>query len=116
PVAIVSVLTTAARQGILIKGGTYLEAARNLKGLAFDKTGTITEGKPKVVDVFLLTDNQNIRSIAYSLAARSDHPISKAVATYYNFDTPTNIDQFEAILGRGTSGNINGTQYYLGNP
>lgn len=116
PVAIVSGLTTAARQGILIKGGTYLEAARNLKGLAFDKTGTITEGKPKVVDVFLLTDNQNIESIAYSLAARSDHPISKAVATYYNFDTPTNIDQFEAILGRGTSGNINGTQYYLGNP
>lgn len=118
PVAIVSGLTTAARQGILIKGGTYLEVARNLKGLAFDKTGTITEGKPKVVDAFILGENADIAQIAYSLAERSDHPISKAVATYYaeKFSSLIDINEFEAILGRGTSGFINDVQYYLGNP
>lgn len=117
PVAIVSGLTTAARQGILIKGGSYLEAASHLKGLAFDKTGTITEGKPQVVESFMFSDADNIPSIAMSLAARSDHPISKAIVTFYhdqNLNTH-NVESFEAILGRGTQGVVDQRHYYLGN-
>jgi Cd2+/Zn2+-exporting ATPase len=58
PVTIVSGLAAAARRGILIKGGVYLEGARKLKALALDKTGTLTEGKPRLVDVVLMVDNQ----------------------------------------------------------
>lgn len=117
PVAIVSGLTTAARQGILIKGGSYLEAASHLKGLAFDKTGTITEGKPKVVESFMFSDDEGVSSIAMSLAARSDHPISKAVVKFYHDQNiaAQNVENFEAILGRGTQGVIGNQHYYLGN-
>lgn len=117
PVAIVSGLTAAARQGILIKGGTYLESARRLKGLAFDKTGTITEGKPQVVESFIYGDQSTISMLVTSLAARSDHPISKAVTAFYvneNF-THHNVESFEALMGRGTQGIIDGQKYYLGN-
>ncbi len=117
PVAIVSGLTTAARQGILIKGGSYLEAASHLKGLAFDKTGTITEGKPQVVESFIFTQDEKAASLAMSLAARSDHPISKAIVTFYQAQNmpAQNVESFEAILGHGTKGMMNGEQYYLGN-
>ena len=82
PVTVVSALAAAARRGILIKGGTYLEEARALKAVALDKTGTITEGKPKLVDwkrwrgPTMPTDAE----LAASLAGRSDHPVSKAIA------------------------------------
>ena len=61
PVTVVSGLAAAARRGILIKGGTYLEDARKLKAIALDKTGTITEGKPKLVAFELLDDAQSRR-------------------------------------------------------
>ena len=117
PVAIVSGLTTAARQGILIKGGSYLESASHLKGLAFDKTGTITEGKPQVVESFIFTQDEKTASLAMSLAARSDHPISKAIVTFYQAQniSAQNVESFEAILGHGTKGMMNAEQYYLGN-
>jgi P-type E1-E2 ATPase len=82
PVSIVSGLAAAARHGILIKGGVYLEEGRKLRWLALDKTGTITHGKPAQTD-FVAWGNalaSDSRSIAASLAARSDHPVSKAVA------------------------------------
>ncbi|MDN7212780.1 HAD-IC family P-type ATPase, partial [Klebsiella pneumoniae] len=82
PVSIVSGLAAAARHGILIKGGVYLEEGRKLRWLALDKTGTITHGKPAQTD-FVTWGNalaSDSRSIAASLAARSDHPVSKAVA------------------------------------
>ena len=82
PVTIVSGLTAAARQGILIKGGVYLEEGRKLAWLALDKTGTITHGKPAQTDFVVLSNMESagLRSIAASLANRSDHPVSKALA------------------------------------
>jgi Cd2+/Zn2+-exporting ATPase len=82
PVTIVSGLAAAARQGILIKGGVYLEEGRKLKWLALDKTGTITHGKPVQTDFMGLngSDVATVRSLAASLASRSDHPVSRAVA------------------------------------
>lgn len=117
PVAIVSGLTAAARQGILIKGGTYLEQARHLKGLAFDKTGTITEGKPKVVASHIFVNDVAISEIAYSLASRSDHPISKAVVDFYTAQNLPlhSVEKFAAVLGQGTKGEIDEQLYYLGN-
>ncbi len=85
PVTVVSALASAARRGILIKGGTYLEEARKLKAVALDKTGTITEGKPKLVESSLVGESSAgnqaaVFAIAASIAARSDHPVSKAIA------------------------------------
>lgn len=119
PVSIVSGLAAAARHGILIKGGVYLEEGRKLRWLALDKTGTITHGKPAQTD-FVTWGNAlaaNSRSIAASLAARSDHPVSKAVAQAAQTDGVALLDvaEFNALPGRGVQGQINGATYHLGN-
>ncbi|MEY3419466.1 MAG: hypothetical protein RJA46_1237 [Pseudomonadota bacterium] len=118
PVTIVSGLAAAARKGILIKGGAFLEAGRSMKVLAVDKTGTLTYGKPAQTDFFALSSNdKHIHEIAISLAARSDHPVSLAIA-HTNQEQKNDlmtVDSFEAILGRGVKGVIEGNLYYLGN-
>jgi len=119
PVTIVSGLAAAARQGILIKGGVYLEEGRKLHWLALDKTGTITHGKPAQTDFVLLNGSTDaeVRSLAASLASRSDHPVSRAVADAAARDAVPlrNVDNFEALLGRGTQGSLDGQRYVLGN-
>ena len=115
PVTVVSALAAAARRGILIKGGTYLEDARNLKAVALDKTGTITEGKPKLVDQKTMRDDAAaVLRLAASLAGRSDHPVSKAIAEGLNLEHEA-VDQFSALAGRGVQGSIGGKTYVLGN-
>ncbi|KQW51178.1 4-deoxy-4-formamido-L-arabinose-phospho-UDP deformylase [Pelomonas sp. Root662] len=115
PVTVVSALAAAARRGILIKGGTYLEDARNLKAVALDKTGTITEGKPKLVDQKTMRDDAAaVLRLAASLAGRSDHPVSKAIAEGLNLEHDA-VDQFSALAGRGVQGSIGGKTYVLGN-
>ena len=118
PVTIVSGLSAAARRGILIKGGVYLEQGRHLQWLALDKTGTITVGKPALTDFQLVTGaEQEALTMAVSLASRSDHPVSKAVAESRQAKSVTAqaVDAFEALLGRGVKGRIGGQLYYLGN-
>ncbi|MFZ6676330.1 heavy metal translocating P-type ATPase [Undibacterium sp. Tian12W] len=118
PVTVVSGLAAAARAGILIKGGVYLEEGRKLKSLALDKTGTITQGKPVVTDVKLLDGNQaTALQLAASLAGRSDHPVSGAVTAYSTTQgsSALEVTNFEAIAGRGVKGQIAGKWYYLGN-
>jgi len=119
PVSIVSGLAAAARHGILIKGGVYLEEGRKLRWLALDKTGTITHGKPAQTD-FVAWGNvlaSDSRSIAASLAARSDHPVSRAVALAAQTDAIAlrDVAEFSALPGRGVQGQINGEIYHLGN-
>ena len=119
PVTIVSGLAAAARQGILIKGGVYLEEGRKLKWLAFDKTGTITHGKPAQTDFVVLSTmySTELRSLAASLASRSDHPVSKALAQAAERDGVVlrPVEAFEALPGRGTRGVIDARLFYLGN-
>jgi Cd2+/Zn2+-exporting ATPase len=119
PVTIVSGLAAAARHGILVKGGVYLEEGRKLRWLAMDKTGTITQGKPVQTDFFSLNgwEAAEVRSLAASLATRSDHPVSLAVAQAAKRDgiVLQAVDQFAALAGRGVKGVINGKIYYLGN-
>ena len=120
PVTIVSGLAAAARQGILIKGGAYLEQGRKLKWLALDKTGTITRGKPVQTDFEMRVEDvalTRFRSLAASLAGRSDHPVSQAIASAAKTDGIEwlKVSGFEAIPGRGVRGMIDGTPYLLGN-
>lgn len=117
PVTIVSGLAAATRRGILIKGGIYIEQARKLTVLGLDKTGTITEGKPRLVARQLFEGAQPeawILTVARSLADRSDHPVSKAVAA--GLDAPIEeVTDFGAELGKGVHGTIGGHRYVLGN-
>ena len=119
PVTIVSGLAAAARQGILIKGGVYLEEGRKLVWLALDKTGTITHGKPAQTDFASLNgaDETLVRSLAASLASRSDHPVSGALSKAAQSDGVTlrEVENFEALPGRGTKGMMGGKIYHLGN-
>ena len=118
PVSIVSGLTAAARHGILIKGGVYLEEGYKLSWLAFDKTGTITHGKPVQTDFEILSDidAEYCLRLAVSLANRSDHPVSRAItAANTTQNTFIEVESFEAFAGRGVSGIIDGKKYVLGN-
>ena len=119
PVTIVSGLAAAARKGILVKGGVYLESGHKLDFLALDKTGTITHGKPVQTDYLpldpLVADSAVL--LAASLASRSDHPVSLAVATAA-VDKKLQwraVDNFAALAGRGVRGEIDGKLYHLGN-
>jgi len=117
PVTIVSGLAAAARRGILIKGGVYLEMGHTLKVLALDKTGTITRGKPSRTDEVLWgEDPARAAQLAHSLAARSDHPVSKAIAQAAGDagSTALSVDEFEALPGVGVRGAIGGVTYTLG--
>jgi len=122
PVTIVSGLAAAARKGILIKGGVYLEEGRKLQWLALDKTGTITHGKPVQTDFELREGDgsaatDDCRRIAASLAGRSDHPVSLAVAKAAADDgiRQSEVGAFEALAGRGVRGVVDGKSYALGN-
>ncbi|CAN1593815.1 heavy metal translocating P-type ATPase [Pseudomonas mediterranea] len=117
PVTIVSGLAAAARKGILVKGGVYLEGGYKLDYLALDKTGTITHGKPVQTDCIVLdpTVESTAPALAASLAARSDHPVSRAIAAVDKQPAPQPVDNFEALPGRGVRGDINGQTYHLGN-
>ncbi len=119
PVTIVSGLAAAARHGILVKGGTYLEQGRKLAWLAFDKTGTITHGRPVETELEMLgsLSKAQVRRLAVSLAARSDHPVSRAVALAGEQAgvARDEVSDFAALPGRGVQGTIAGVLYRLGN-
>jgi Cd2+/Zn2+-exporting ATPase len=117
PVTVVSAVASAARRGILIKGGTFLEEARKLRAIAIDKTGTITQGKPRLVEWRPLRDDADkgrIAGLAASLAHRSDHPVSKAI--FDGLALPSQeIGDFAALAGRGVQGVIDGRTFVLAN-
>jgi Zn2+/Cd2+-exporting ATPase len=121
PVTVVSGLAAAAKHGILIKGGVYLEQGRKLKALALDKTGTITVGKPVVTDARVVASGNEAQLLrhAASLAMRSDHPVSTAVVAHWKkqqtADLLVEVTDFEALTGRGVKGTINGETFFLGN-
>lgn len=120
PVTVVSGLAVAARLGVVVKGGVYLEEARKLRYVALDKTGTITEGKPEVVGVhaFGFVDDRQVVTLAASLADRSTHPISLAISQYanrLNWDRFA-VQGFETTPGVGTRGRINGSVIEMMSP
>ncbi len=121
PVTVVSGLASAAKQGILVKGGAYLELGHKLKVIALDKTGTLTLGKPVVTDIIPLNnfEEHKLLKIAASLNNHSDHPIARAVVARWNNSKQQEelfkVSEFKSITGRGVSGIIDGLHYFLGN-
>ncbi len=121
PVTVVSGLAAAAKQGILIKGGSYLEQGHKLKAIALDKTGTLTQGKPIVTRLIPMNGQteQQVLHLAASLDSHSEHPVAGAIVHAWQQAYPDKallpITQFVSMTGRGVSGFIDGQCYYVGN-
>ncbi|EGL82753.1 heavy metal translocating P-type ATPase [Caldalkalibacillus thermarum TA2.A1] len=131
PVSIVTAIGHAARHGVLIKGGVYLEQAGTLSAVAFDKTGTLTKGVPEVTDLIpyggtrsktesLHQDNRDWFSVAAAIEKWSQHPLAAAIvrkAEQKGYDLSTyDVENFRSITGKGVSATVNGKPYYVGSP
>jgi Cd2+/Zn2+-exporting ATPase len=121
PVSVVSGITSAAKNGVLIKGGNYLEAMGEVDAVALDKTGTLTKGELAVTDVVPVGDTteDDLLRRAAGLERRSEHPIAAAILTRAEEagvgDLP-DPSGFESLTGKGISGEIDGETYYAGKP
>ncbi len=122
PVAIVTAIGQAARQGVLIKGGVYLEEMGQLTAIAFDKTGTLTKGTPEVTDIRLFSDisEQEFLRIAASIEKYSQHPLASAIVRKAEQQGLSlddwQVTDFRSITGKGAAASINGMMYYIGSP
>lgn len=121
PVAVVTAIGNAARNGVLIKGGIHLEETGALKSIAFDKTGTLTKGVPAVTDMITINENgKQLLQIAAAIEKGSQHPLASAImkkaeetgADFTGLDT----EEFTSITGKGVKATINGVLYYAGSP
>ena len=118
PVSMVAALASAANQGVLVKGASFLELAASLKAIALDKTGTLTEGRPEVKEVVALsghTDNE-LLDIAAAIEARSQHPLAAAIVRHAESLglRPKPADDFQAISGKGATATLAGQRYWIG--
>lgn len=119
PVSIVSALTASARNGVLIKGGVFIEIVGHLKAIALDKTGTLTFGRPEVQEIIPLNNHtmEELLATAAALEANSEHPLAKAIlqkADSQNIAINAAKD-FQAIKGKGAEGRIDGRLFWIGN-
>ncbi len=118
PVSVVAGLAAAAKNGVLVKGGMYLELPARLRAIAVDKTGTLTEGRPAVVEVVALNGHTEteLLSIAAALESHSEHPLAKAVLDYARAKSvsPGTVSSFKIIPGKGASGIVGGKPYWIG--
>lgn len=123
PISIVSAIGNAAKKGVLVKGGVYLEEMASLKAIAFDKTGTLTKGAPVVTDFALLNpqlDQRQLFAIVAALENRSQHPLASAIVAkaedeqlpYHDYM----VENVTALTGKGITGIVNGKTYYVGSP
>jgi len=118
PVSIVAALASAARQGVLIKGGAFLEEAARLRAVAFDKTGVLTAGEPEVRTLVPL-NGYTPEEILGRLAAiefRSEHPLARAVLRYAGQKgiRPMEVSGFQSLQGKGAEGNVGGEKFWAG--
>ncbi|MTV22049.1 heavy metal translocating P-type ATPase [Staphylococcus delphini] len=104
----------AAESGILFKTAEALEQAQHVDTIVFDKTGTITNGEPKVVHVYLETEEAMIGTYVKSLEMQSEHPLSKALVDYYNDEAVRPVSQYETHAGSGISGVIDDNRLRIG--
>jgi len=118
PVALVSAIGSAARQGVLIKGGIHLEAAASISAIAFDKTGTLTTGHPSVTDIIPLgTQNRgSVLTLAATIERLSEHPLAKAIVTAASDEQIqlSEVENFASTTGRGATGLVDGQNYIIG--
>ncbi|SDN72631.1 Cd2+/Zn2+-exporting ATPase [Alkalicoccus daliensis] len=121
PIAVVTAIGNAAKNGVLIKGGVHLETAGAISAAAFDKTGTLTEGVPVVTDIVSFNTNEKeMLSVLAAIEKGSQHPlassiIKKADSLKINYHL-WEIDNFQSLTGLGLQATVNGTIYYAGSP
>lgn len=122
PVSIVTAIGNAARNGVLIKGGIYLEETGSLKAVAFDKTGTLTKGVPAATDILTFNgrDEKAVLAILSALEYGSQHPLASAILKKAGeLGIPyqeTEVEGFSALTGRGIKGTISDVEYFAGSP
>ncbi|MCO8265283.1 heavy metal translocating P-type ATPase [Haloferax sp. AB510] len=120
PVSVVSGITSAAKNGVLIKGGTHLEAMGSVEAIAVDKTGTLTKGELTVTDVVPLNGNseEDVLRCARGLEARSEHPIGEAIVTHAEGTgvAAREVDDFESVTGKGVRADLDGVPHFAGKP
>ena len=118
PVSVVSGITSAAKNGVLIKGGRHLEAMGEVEAVAIDKTGTLTKGELTVTDVVPVNDNTeaDVLGCARGLEQRSEHPIGEAIVDHAGNGDAHEISDFESITGKGVQATLGGVPHYAGKP
>lgn len=115
PVAIVTAIGNAAKQGVLIKGGIHLEEIGRLQAIAFDKTGTLTKGYPEVTHVEAEFKDDFIQKVM-SIETYSQHPLAKAIVKYgaKSHIHPVEVDDFQSVTGKGAEGSVDGENWSVG--
>ena len=115
PTAIMVGIGKGAEHGILIKNAESLEVAKQIDTVVLDKTGTLTEGRPKVTDTAWLGDEERSKAILYSLEKKSEHPLAEAVLAFLKNVKAIEVNRFGVLDGRGVEGFLDGKKYYAGN-
>lgn len=115
PTAIMVGIGKGAEKGILIKDAESLELAKKVDVVVLDKTGTITEGKPVVTQIYWLNGDDSKKDVLYSLEKQSEHPLADAITNYLAGIVPMLILDFESITGKGVIGLVDGEKYFVGN-
>ncbi len=117
PTAMMVGIGKGAQLGILIKDAEALELSKNITAIILDKTGTITEGKPKVESLVWnkrVTNTLELASVLFSIEAKSEHPLAQSVCDYLKINQSVSLNSFENITGKGVKGTVNGTSYAVG--
>ncbi|MEA5078730.1 MAG: cation-translocating P-type ATPase [Anaerolineaceae bacterium] len=126
PITLVASLGTGARNGVLIKGGIYVEELAKVKVVAMDKTGTLTRGEPEVTDIILINQNpdplvnskQEFLAAAAGIERRSGHPLAQAIVRYVEAQgiQPIELSEFHSMTGAGASARMDGRTIFVGSP
>ena len=115
PTAIMVGIGRGAEHGILIKDAESLELARKVNAVVLDKTGTITEGKPVVTDIYWMNDDRTKEPVLSAIEQRSEHPLATAVVKSIVAATYPDVQNFVSITGSGVKATVDGSSYYVGN-
>lgn len=115
PTAIMVGMGKGAENGILIKDAESLEISKKINAIVLDKTGTITQGKPILTDIFWLNNDDNPKSILVSLENQSEHPLADAIINHFYDIEKTPITDFDSITGKGARASVDNTSYFVGN-
>lgn len=115
PTAIMVGVGKGAENGILIKDAESLELGRKVNAVVLDKTGTITEGKPKVTGMQWLDGNSSLKAVLYAIEKQSEHPLAESVVRHLSVKESVHVHHFESITGFGAKAEVNGKTFYVGN-